>query len=171
MGRINKMFNIKLLNMKKLFFGVVALALMVCGCASTGNQNAISTESVKMVESDSTIALPIDSRTKTYTFSLHYFENYDGGEFLSLENNEYDSKFGVIHYYSLDSLELHHTVRINYEGNDAAPFFDGHTTLNFNEIMISCDNSGYMFKMDSLGRVLHMYHLYNDMYSEEDYAV
>ncbi len=37
MGRINKMFNIKLLNMNKLFFGVVALVLMVCGCSSTNS--------------------------------------------------------------------------------------------------------------------------------------
>ena len=37
MDRINKMFNIKELNMKKLFFGVVALVLMFCGCASTNS--------------------------------------------------------------------------------------------------------------------------------------
>lgn len=39
MGRINKMFNIKLLNMKKLFFGVVALVLMFCGCSSTNSKD------------------------------------------------------------------------------------------------------------------------------------
>lgn len=119
--------------------------------------------------SDTTIALPIDDRTKTYTFALHYFEDSSGVDYVSLENEDYDSRFGIIHYYRLDSLKIDHTVKLNYEGPDHVSYIEGHTTLDDKELMVSCDIQSIMYKVGHDGKIHHIYPLFDSINTHEKY--
>ena len=141
--------------LNKICLEFVVLFIISC---SAPTHNEVFLDMFDLYESEQTIKISIDDNTRTYTFSMHHFEDSDGTEYISLENPEYDSKYGVIQYYRLDSCKLSHTVRINYEGdNTIAPPIFGHGTINLDEIIITCDIQYFMYKINQNGKIIHQY--------------
>lgn len=134
---------------------IAMLAGISCG---TTTRNEVFIDTFALQEAEQVIKIPIDENTRTYTFSMHHFEDNDATEYVTLENPDYDSKYGVIQYYRLDSCKLSHTVKINYEGdNTIAPPLFGHGTLNLDEIMLTCDIQYFIYKINKNGKIIHRY--------------
>lgn len=152
--------------MRKLFF----IICLFCSCNIEKDAHFLENNKVGIEESDSTLSLPIDDKTRITTLALHYFQDADSVEYISLENENYNSRYGVIHYYRLDSCSLDHTVVLNYEGpNVVAPPICGHTTLKRDEIMVSVDVQKIIYKVNSKGEILHTYTLFDGNTGEDLY--
>ncbi|MBR4264589.1 MAG: DUF4221 family protein [Bacteroidales bacterium] len=151
--------------MKKGF--IVILLLMSCNNVNHNNTN-VSREIYSVEETDSVKKLNIDEKTNMYSNSVHYFEDFDHKEYLTLENIEYDPLYGVIHFYDINTCKLIKTVKVNYEGTDVVTGFSGHGVINSNEIMVSSDEINCFYKLDADGKILHRYP-FDDKYLGMEY--
>lgn len=141
--------------MKKIDVLIFLLIFLLNSC-NTKKHDDLS-DSYRLHESEQRIEIPVADDVKIYSYAFHHYEDIDGVEYLTLENSRgYESAYGIINFYRLDSCKLSHTVRINREGPNSIPSFEGHGVINLDDIVVSTTREK-MYRVNRNGKILREY--------------
>lgn len=142
--------------MKKIDVLIFLLIFLLNSC-NTKKHDDLS-DSYRLHESEQRMEIPIEDGIRIYSYALHHYEDIDGVDYLTLEDRKYESTYGIINFYRLDSCKLSHTVRINREGPNSIPSFEGHGVINLDDIVVSTTREK-MYRVNRNGKILREYPL------------
>lgn len=143
-------------DMKKVEILIFLLVLSLNSCVKKTHEDI--SDSYRLHESEQRMEIPIEDGIRIYSYALHHYDDIDGVEYLTLEDKKYEPTYGIINFYRLDSCKLSHTVRINREGPNSIPSFEGHGVINLDDIVVSTTREK-MYRVNRKGEILREYPL------------